>query len=140
MYLDATEAQGRALWMRGLQGPVTMLNLIRLREVADYSAFPDLGADPPVSGAVAFDRYIVLTLPLLRATGGDLTLLGRGAPLLIGPPEECWDVVMLVRQASIAAFMGFAQDPVYLPVLRHRAAAVADSRLLPFQDVALPFL
>lgn len=137
-WLEPTEAQGRALWLRGLQGPVTMLNLIRLRAVADYSAFPDLDPGTPVSGAEAFDRYVALTLPMLRATGGDLTVLGRGGPLLIGPPEEQWDVVMLVRQASVAAFMGFASDPAYLPVLRHRSAAVADSRLLPFQEVTLP--
>ena len=42
-----------------------MLDPIRLREVADYAATPDLAPTELVSGAAAFDRYIAETLPVL---------------------------------------------------------------------------
>ena len=40
---------------------------------------------------------------------------------------------MLVRQASAAAFLSFAQDAAYLAGLGHRTAALEDSRLLPLK-------
>ena len=57
--------------------------------------------------------------------------LGAGGTYLIGPPEEHWDLVMLVRQNSLADFMAFASNPAYLAGLGHRTAALEDSRLLP---------
>jgi hypothetical protein len=84
--------------MRGIAGPVVMLNLLRFRAIADYSASPELAPSLPISGAAAFDRYVMHTLPLLRASGGDVILLGSGDRFRIGPPEERWDLAMLVRQ------------------------------------------
>ena len=137
-YLQPTQQAGRDLFMRGLDGPVAMLNLLRLRPAADYGAAPELAPPAPVSGAEAFDLYIEHTLPLLRASGGDLLLLGEGGPWLIGPAEERWDLAMLVRQHSIEAFMAFASDPAILAGLGHRTAAVEDSRLLPLAPSAWP--
>ena len=137
-FLDPTQDQGRALWMRGIDGEVVMLNLLRLREVADYSAHPDLAPDRPISGAQAYDRYIAHTLPFLTASGGELMFLGDGGPWLIGPPGERWDRAMLVRQSSVQAFMAFAADSAYLAGIGHRTAAVEDSRLLPLVPVATP--
>ena len=37
--------------MRQTAGNVVMLNLLRFREVADYSAYPDLAPPTPISGA-----------------------------------------------------------------------------------------
>ena len=130
-YLDPTQEAGRALMARGLQGSVFMLNLLRLRAVADYAAFPELAPSSPITGAEAFARYIAHTLPHLESSGGALEFLGEGGGFLIGPPGERWDVVMLVRQASLAAFMAFASEAAYLAGLGHRAAAIEDSRLLP---------
>lgn len=41
MYLEPTQEQGRDFFMRGIEGSVVMLNLLRFREVADYSGSPD---------------------------------------------------------------------------------------------------
>ncbi|WP_315834508.1 hypothetical protein [Bradyrhizobium prioriisuperbiae] len=57
--------------------------------------------------------------------------LGAGGSFLIGPADESWDLVMLVRQSSVQSFLDFAADAAYLAGLGHRTAAVADSRLLP---------
>jgi hypothetical protein len=46
-YFEPTQESGRALVMRGIRGEVVMLNLLRFREVADYSANPELAPETP---------------------------------------------------------------------------------------------
>jgi uncharacterized protein (DUF1330 family) len=130
-YLEVSQAAGAALVSRHIEGPVTMLNLLRLRDVADYSHSPELMPPAPISGAEAFQKYIDHTLPFLEQSGGELVFLGEGGTYLIGPLEERWDLVMLVRQNSLSDFMAFASNQAYLAGLGHRTAALADSRLLP---------
>ena len=115
-----------------------MLNLIRLRAVADYAANPPVAPEEPISGRAAFERYIDETLPLLRRSGGDLVFLGNGAGFLIGPSDERWDVVMLVRQKDLQTFLAFATDDAIQAALVHRTAAVEDSPLLPLAEVDRP--
>ena len=130
-YLDATQEAGRQFVMRGLMGPVVMLNLLRFRETADYSEAPHLAPAAPLSGREAYDRYIAHTLPFLREAGGEVLFSGDGGPYLIGPPEARWDHALLVRHRSVEAFLAFAQDEAYLLGIGHRTAALEDSRLLP---------
>lgn len=137
-YLEPTQEAGRAFLQREIAGQVVMLNLLRFRQVADYSAHPALAPAAPISGAEAFDRYVAHTLPFLRRSGGDLMLFGEGGAFLIGPPEERWDRVMLVRQSNVQSFMAFASDQAYLAGLGHRTAALEDSRLLPLAPLPLP--
>lgn len=133
-YVEPTQDSGRALLRRGITGEIVMLNLLRFRAVADYSATPELAPETPISGAEAFDRYVAHTLPILRASGGDLLFLGQGGGLLIGPEDERWDAAMLVRQRSVETFMAFVADPAIRAGLGHRTAAVEDSRLLPLVE------
>src|SRR5947209_16571017 len=126
-----TQAAGRALISRGIAGSVLMLNLLRFREIADYSATPELAPAEPISGAEAFNRYIAKTLPHLRASGGELLLVCEGGPFLIGPDDERWDMMMLVRQRSVDAFIALSTNAEYLAGLGHGMAALEDSRLLP---------
>ena len=134
MYIEPTNENGRLVFERGITGPVTMLNLLRFREVADYSDHPDLAPDEPISGREAYDRYARHTLPFLKGEGGDLQFLGAGGHCLIGPLDERWDLVMLVRHASLEAFMGMANNQEYLAGIGHRVAALEDSRLLPIVE------
>jgi hypothetical protein len=117
--------------MRKIAGEVVMLNLLRFRDIADYSGTPDLAPPSPISGAEAFQRYIDHTLPYLRESGGGLVFLGQGGSYLIGPQNERWDMAMLVRQQSVEAFLSFASQRAYLAGIGHRTAALEDSRLLP---------
>jgi uncharacterized protein (DUF1330 family) len=133
-YLEPTEQSGRAFIARAIEGEIVMLNLLRFRRVADYSASPHLAPEVPLSGAEAYDRYVAHTLPLLRQSGGDILFLGDGGAFLIGPASERWDRVMLVRQSAMQAFLAFANDAAYLAGIGHRTAAVEDSRLLPLTE------
>ena len=87
-YLEPTMEAGRALFMRGIVGDVVMLNLLRFRTVADYSAHPELAPPTPISGADAYERYMAHTKPFLTASGGEVMFYGEGAGFLIGPPSE----------------------------------------------------
>jgi len=134
-YLEPTQDSGRAFVMRRIQGEVVMLNLLRFRQVADYSATPELAPETPISGAEAYDLYVAHTLPFLKASGGDVMFLGAGGAFLVGPGSERWDMVMLVRQASTESFIAFASDAAYLAGTGHRTAALEDSRLLPLSEI-----
>ncbi len=138
MHLDPSDRSARELFRRAIDGPVTMLNLLRFRPVADYSASPDLAPAAPISGREAYDRYIGHTLPFLAASGGSVELLGTGGAWFVGPDDERWDLVMLVRQASVADFFAFAANEEYLAGAGHRTAALEDSRLLPVVTHSLP--
>ena len=137
VFLDPSDQNVRALFSRQISGPITMLNLLRLRETADYLASPGLEPVSPISGRQAFDKYVEHTLPYLHATGGELLYLGAGGDYLIGPEGRGWDLVMLVRQSSLEDFLSFASNDSYLKGIGHRTAAVWDSRILPLQDVAV---
>ena len=134
-YLESTQEAGRAFVTRGFSGSVVMLNLLRFRTVADYSASPELAPATPISGKEAFQRYIEHTFPYLHESGGELILLGTAVHFLIGPADEHWDAAMLVRQHSVEAFLTFASHLPYLAGIGHRTAALKDSRLLPLTEV-----
>ena len=133
-YMDATQESGRAFFMRGIEGKVVMLNLLRFRATADYSATPELAPAEPVTGEQAYRLYMEHTMPHLEASGGRLLFYGRGGSFLIGPPEERWDAAMLVEQSSPQAFVAFASNAAYLAGMGHRTAALEDSRLLPLEE------
>lgn len=130
-YLEPTKESGREFFTRGIAGSVVMLNLMRFRLVADYSAHPSLAPAEPISGEAAYRLYMEHTLPFLKSSGGEVLFYGKGGPFLIGPGAERWDAAMLVRQSSVASFLAFASNHGYLAGLGHRVAALEDSRLLP---------
>lgn len=134
-FLSPTREAVESFTSRPMSGELVMLNLLRFREVADYSAHPDLAPETPISGREAYALYIAHAVPLLKATGGNVLFIGEGSSFLIGPPEERWDRVALVNHRSIQDFMAFATDKDYLVVAGHRVAALADSRLLPLENL-----
>ncbi len=133
-YLDATQEAGRSFYMRGIQGEVTMLNLLKFKPIADYSEFEHLAPDEEITGEQAYQLYIEHTLPFLHDAGGEILFQGKGGGFLIGPDEENWDLVLLVKHKDVATFMEFAQNKEYLKGLGHRTAALEDSRLLPIEE------
>ena len=81
-YLEVTQEAGAALFARNIVGEVVMLNLLRFREMADYSASPELKPGKLISGREAFQKYVEHTLPFLRESGGDVVFLGDGGNIL----------------------------------------------------------
>ncbi|MCU1351405.1 MAG: hypothetical protein JWM05_614 [Acidimicrobiales bacterium] len=137
-YLDPSDESAIAFIERGISGPLIMMNLLRFREWADYSATPELAPGVPTSGRDAYDHYVRHTVPFLSASGGSVEFFGTGGPWFVGPSHERWDLVMMIRQASVHDFLAFASNEAYLSGVGHRTAAVEDARMLPVSSSALP--
>lgn len=105
--------------------PVVMLNLLRFRDKADYS--DDYGE---CSGREAYQQYMKEAAACVSAVGAEVIWSGRSVGSLIAPPDESWDQVLLVRYPSIDAFMAMIQSSEYKGVVKHRTAALRDSRLV----------
>ncbi|HCQ67119.1 MAG TPA: DUF1330 domain-containing protein [Rhodobacteraceae bacterium] len=133
-HITPTEARARALLTRNREGPVFMLNLLRVRTFADDRHAPGRAPAKPVTGREAYARYEAGITPLLEASGGEVLFSGAGGAWFIGPDSERWDHALLARQASVAGFLAFAQDPRARELGHHRTAALADSRLLPLAE------
>ncbi len=132
-YIEPTQEAGAELFSRGIKGEVMMLNLLRFNEIADYSNHPELTPKEPISGEQAYQRYMQHTAPFLKEHGGELVFMGKASSFFIGPSDEKWDFVMLVKQRSLQDFLAFASNPEYLAGIGHREAAIVDSRLLPIE-------
>jgi uncharacterized protein (DUF1330 family) len=105
-------------------GPIHMLNLVRLRATANYSD------GTLVSGAEAYAAYSRESGPVFRGLGGRIVWSGKFEFTLIGPEAERWDICFIAEYPSLAAFVQMIRDPVYREAVRHRQAAVLDSRLI----------
>lgn len=136
-YLMPTQEAGRDFIMRQIQGSVVMLNLLRFRKIADYSTSPELNPAEPISGEKAYQLYIEHTLPFLTKSGGEVLFMGKGGNYLIGPTDEYWDLVMLVKQNSVNDFLAFESNLDYMKGIGHRTAALEDSRLLPLVEYTI---
>jgi len=134
-YLNPTQESGRDFINRKISGNVVMLNLLRFKERADYTASPELSPQISITGEKAYQLYMQHTLPFLKETGGEILFFGKGGSFLIGPSYEIWDTVMLIRQTSVDSFISFASHPEYLKGIGHRTAALEDSRLLPIVEL-----
>ena len=126
-YIDPTREQFAAFRALQRPGPIHMLNLVRLREQAMY---PD---GRQATGAEAYRAYARDSGPVFRRVGGRQHWVGRFEFMLIGPREERWHHVFIAEYPSIDAFVGMIRDPVYREAVKHRQAAVEDSRLIRLQ-------
>jgi len=133
-YLSPAQESGRDFIQRQIPGKVVMLNLLRFREFADYSETPHLAPSNPITGQMAYQLYINHTLPHLKRSGGEILFLGKGGKFLIGPANERWDAVLLIRQSSVDNFLAFESNKEYMEGIGHRTAALEDSRLLPIEE------
>lgn len=133
-YIDVTQDAGQRFFSKRQQGPVIMVNLLKFKEEADYSAFPQLAPSEPISGKKAYDEYMKHTLPLLKEAGSSLIFMGRPDYFLIGPQDEKYDLMLLVKHESAAKFLEFANNEAYKAIEGHRTASLEDSRLLPVKE------
>lgn len=131
MHVEPTRAAIERFLASDLQGHVTMLNLLRFRDVADYSRSPELAPAESISGEDAYHRYGEAVLPMLERVGAEVVTMATGGPVVIGPDDEHWDLLLLVRYPDVSAFLSMTTSSEYLAIAGHRTAALADSRLLP---------
>ncbi|MBI1185752.1 MAG: DUF1330 domain-containing protein [Alphaproteobacteria bacterium] len=110
--------------------PIHMLNLIKLRAQARYED------GRKATGAEAYAAYGRESGPIFQRLGGRQVWIGNPELMLIGPAEEAWDIAFIAEYPTAQAFIDMLRDPVYREAVKHRTAAVADSRLLRLSPLA----
>ncbi|MEZ5811134.1 MAG: DUF1330 domain-containing protein [Rhizobiaceae bacterium] len=123
-HIDPTRERFGAFRALPDEGPIHMLNLVRLRERA---AYPDGRA---ASGAEAYAAYGRESGPIFRGLGGRIVWSGDFRLTLIGPEHEYWHRCFIAEYPSAATFVAMIKDPDYQKAVIHRQAAVEDSRLI----------
>ena len=131
-YLGFTGEEFRAFRDVPRDGPIHMLNLVALRERAEY---PD-GRE--ATGAEAYAAYGRETAHILEGLGGRIVWRGRMEAMLIGPQDgEKWDLCFIAEYPSVEAFVGMIKNPEYREAMVHRQAAVRDSRLIRMEPLSV---
>lgn len=123
-YVDPSREQFSAFMKLPDEGPIWMLNLIRLRKKAKYED------DREATGAEAYREYARTSEPFFTGVGGRMVWSGSPKAVLIGPEDEHWDLAFVAEYPSAAAFGEMVKNPAYQAIVHHRQAAVKDSRLI----------
>lgn len=105
--------------------PIVMLNMLRFRERAEY---PD--GRPSISGRSAYAKYSAEAAKHVAKVGGSLVWFGEAQGAVIGPSDEHWDHIFLVRYPSIEKFIEMISSAAYQAIVVHRSSALKDSRLI----------
>jgi len=127
--IDPTKEAFAAFRENDRDGPIHMLNLVRVRK---HAVYPDGRA---ATGAEAYAAYGRESEPVFGRLGGQIVWRGRFELMLIGPQTERWDYCFIAEYPSVAAFVEMIRDPVYREAVVHRQAAVEDSRLIRLAPV-----
>lgn len=123
-HVDPTRETFAAFRADDRPGPIHMLNLVRF---AERAAYPDGRA---ATGAEAYAAYGRESAPVFARLGGRIVWQGAFELMLIGPADERWDHCFIAEYPSVQAFVAMIRDPAYREAVKHRQAAVADSRLI----------
>jgi uncharacterized protein (DUF1330 family) len=98
-------------------GPVVMLNLLAMK---------------PDGGMAKYMEYGAAVAPILEGVGGKMIFSGAGTSALIGSSRD-WDLVLLVRYPTRAAFLGMIGSPEYQAIAHLRTEALTYSELHPLE-------
>ena len=114
--------------------PIHMLNLIRLKTIADYpEGHPDHGKG--LTGLDAYRAYGRTSAEVFKRVGGRQVWVGRPEAVVTGPAGERWDLAFIAAYPNAGAFLEMVTDPAYREHVKHRQAAVEDSRLIRLAPV-----
>jgi uncharacterized protein (DUF1330 family) len=114
--------------------PIQMLNLVRLKATADY---PESHANhgQGMSGLDAYRAYGRETAALFTSLGGRQVWAGRPQVVVTGPADERWDLAFIAEYPNTGAFLAMVTDANYREWVKHRQAAVEDSRLIRLEPM-----
>jgi uncharacterized protein (DUF1330 family) len=127
--IDPERAQIDAIKALPRDQPIHKLNLVRVRQTAAYpDGHPD--ARKGISGRDAYRAYGRDSGAVFDRVGGRQVWAGRPEVVVTGPLDEAWDIAFIAYYPSAGAFLEMVTDPVYREAVKHRQAAVEDSRLI----------
>jgi uncharacterized protein (DUF1330 family) len=127
--IDPSRAQFDAFKALPRDTPIQMLNLIRLKPLADYPlGHPNHGLG--LTGLEAYRAYGATSAAVFQRVGGRQIWAGRPEGVVTGPQDEHWDLAFIAEYPHAGAFLAMVTDPDYREHVKHRTAGVADSRLI----------
>jgi uncharacterized protein (DUF1330 family) len=103
--------------------PIVLINLLRYRDRAALE-------EEELTGRACYERYAKALEPILMSVGGRPIWRGQVRFVLIGPPNERWDEIILVAYPRRTDFERLLAAPEYLASAPLRTAALEDSRLI----------
>ena len=133
MHIHPTEDQltsTAAYAARNPEQEVVMLNLLRFAAQAN----PGFGCDG-MTGEEAYQEYGRRISEMDPPFAGRPIWLGTVGASVIGPGNEVWDQVILVRYDNAQHFLDAVTNPAYLTAAPARDAAIADSRLVLMHEL-----
>jgi uncharacterized protein (DUF1330 family) len=132
--IDPTRPQFDAFKALPRDTPIQMLNLVRLRPMAEY---PEDHANhgQGMTGLDAYRAYGRTTADVFARVGGRQIWAGRPETVVTGPLDERWDLAFIAEYPSAGAFLAMVTDPGYREHVKHRTAGVEDSRLIRLEPL-----
>jgi len=121
-----TQEQLQNLLASDFEGPVSMLNLLKFNERAEYAD----GRKSELSGAEAYNLYAEKMAPFVISKGGRLVFGGRAEHLMLGEVDELWDVAAIMEYPSKEAFVEIVSAPEVGEFSVHRSAGLAGQLLI----------
>ena len=101
-------------------GPIKMLNLVKLKDKAEYSD----GRETKLSGLEAYMLYGEEVKKHLEKVGAKIVFSGPVSRLMIGEIDELWDLVAVAEYPNRAAMLKMMTDPEYIKTSAHREACI----------------
>jgi len=114
-------------------GPISMVNLLKFKEKAEY---PD-GRETDLTGAEAYAIYGAAVSKLLVELGGGMVFSGVVERLALGEVEELWDMVAIAQYPNRKAMLDMMMSPAYAEIAPHRDAGLAGQLNIETTDAPL---
>ena len=101
-------------------GPISMVNLLKYKDKAEYKD----GRDTNLSGEEAYALYAMEVINYVEKYGGEFIFAGKVSRLMLGEVEEMWDAVAIAKYPNRKAMFDMTMDPGYQKIHVHRDAGL----------------
>ena len=101
-------------------GPISMVNLLKYKEIAVYED----GRDSSLTGEEAYGLYASEVVNLIEKYGGEFVFTGKVSRLMLGEVEELWDSIAIAKYPNRKAMLDMTMDPEYQKIHIHRNAGL----------------
>ena len=105
----------------GPEGPIYMINLLKIKEHAEYED----GRDTKLTGYEAYQIYGKGVAQLLPKYGGEVFFMGDVTFLSLGQVEELWDEVAIAKYPDRGSLVQMTSSKEWQALAVHRAAGLA---------------
>ena len=124
--LQPTGDQVRAFRDRATGEPISMLNLLKFKDRAEYED----GRPSDLTGREAYQLYAEGFRRVMGPLGVNIVYSGEVRGVLIGEAEDAWDAIAVIQYPSTQVMLDMFRNPEYQEVQQHRAAGLVGQILI----------